>query len=90
MDEIDADEAPIPSLKAIFDGAKDFGLTDDEVWQTIDETLCGAGGDATVRECFAELTAALARRILSTHRRTLSGKRRTPSGEPRLFSEELY
>jgi hypothetical protein len=89
MDEIDADEAPIPSLKAIFDGAKDFGLTDDEVWQTIDETLCGAGGDATVHECFAELTAELARCVLSKQRRNLSGKPRSPSGEPRLLSEEL-
>jgi len=90
MKEIDPDQAPIPSLKAIFDGAKDFGLTDDQVWQTIDETLCGAGGDATVPECFAELTAALARRVLSTQRRTLSGERRSPSNEPRLLFEELY
>jgi len=90
MKEIDPDQAPIPSLKAIFCGAKDFGLTDDEVWQTVDETLCGAGGDATVPECFAELTAALARRVLSTQQRILSGERRSPSSEPRILSEELY
>jgi hypothetical protein len=73
MDEIDADIAPTPSLKAIFDGAKDFGLTDEEAWQTVDETLCEAGGDATLHECLTELAAALAQRVLSTQRRTLSG-----------------
>jgi hypothetical protein len=56
-------------LQAIFDAAKHFGLTDDEVWETIDESLYAAGDEATVSECLDDVTAALAGRILAKHRR---------------------
>jgi hypothetical protein len=59
----------IPPLGAVFDGAKHFGLTDDEVWRLIDESLYVTGGDATVADYLDELTAALARGILDEHRR---------------------
>lgn len=59
----------IPSLQAIVDGARDFGLTDDEVWRTVDDSLDEVGGDATVAEYLDELTGALARRMLSKERR---------------------
>jgi hypothetical protein len=69
---MDTDYALMPPLQAIFDAAKHFGLTDDEVWQTLNESLCGAGNDATVREYLEELAGALARRILSKQRRILA------------------
>jgi hypothetical protein len=70
---MNTDYAVIPPLQAIFDGARDFGLTDDEVWQTVNESLRGAGNDATVGEYLEELAAALARRILCKQRRVLAG-----------------
>ncbi len=81
MEEIDADHFEIPRLKAVFDSARRFGLTDDEIWQTVDECLYDAGGDATVAEYLGELSGALARRILSKQRRTVSRERRIHSEE---------
>jgi hypothetical protein len=68
---MDTEYSVIPPLQAIFDGARDFGLTDDEVWETVNESLSGAGGDATVGEYIDELTGSLARRILLKQRRLL-------------------
>jgi hypothetical protein len=69
---MDTDYAVIPPLQAIFDGARDFGLTDAEVWQTVNESLCGAGGDTTVGEYIDDLVGALAARILTKQRRLLA------------------
>jgi hypothetical protein len=80
MEEMDPEYTAIPSLQAIFDGAKRFGLTDEEVWQTVNESLYQVGRDATVPEYLDELTEALARRILSKERR-IHSKRRTLSQE---------
>ncbi len=56
-------------LQAILDAAKRFGLTDDEVWQTVDDSLGGGvDADATVGECLQELVGALARRIVAKQR----------------------
>lgn len=54
-----------PSLYAILDGAKSFGLTDAEAWGAIDRCLSEAGEYATVGEYLDELTDALALEILS-------------------------
>ena len=62
------DDTAVPSLQAIFDGAKCFGLTDDEAWLTVDECLGELGGDATVNEFVDELTGALARGVLAKQR----------------------
>jgi hypothetical protein len=73
---------PIPTLEAVFDGAKCFGLTEREVWQAFDESLTEAGPDATVSEYVHELTGELAQRILQKQRRApaeegvASGERR--------------
>jgi hypothetical protein len=66
------DHTPIPRLQAVFDGAKRFGLTDDEAWRALDESLDEVGGDATISEYFEELVGALARRILCKQRRHAS------------------
>ena len=70
--EMDTNYSAIAPLQAMFDAAKQFGLTDDEVWQTVNDSLCGADDDATVGECLQELAGALARRILSKQRRILA------------------
>ncbi|MGH2946127.1 MAG: hypothetical protein ACRDPC_07710 [Solirubrobacteraceae bacterium] len=81
MEEMDADHLAIRPLQAVFGGAKAFGLTEAEVWQTVDECLYEAGGDATVSEYLDELIDALAQRILYKERRALSEKRRVLSEE---------
>jgi hypothetical protein len=48
----------MPPLQATFDAAKQFGLTDEEAWETLEELLDD-------RE---EVAAALAARILAKHR----------------------
>jgi uncharacterized membrane protein YebE (DUF533 family) len=69
---MDTDYAVIPPLQAMLEAARHFGLTDDEVWQTVNASLHGAGNEATVREYLDELAGALARRILSKQRRILA------------------
>jgi hypothetical protein len=69
VSEMNAEDDTRTPLKAIFDAARRFGLTDDEVWKTVDASLDGAGRDATVRECLDDLAGALARRILAKERR---------------------
>jgi hypothetical protein len=65
---MDTGYAVMPPLQAIYDAAKRFGLTDDEVWHTLDDSVSAVGYDATVGECLDDLTAALARRILAKER----------------------
>jgi hypothetical protein len=56
-------------LRAIFDAARRFGLTEDEAWQAFDDALAGVGTDATVHEYLEELTGELAPRILGVSSR---------------------
>jgi hypothetical protein len=68
-------------LRATFDGARQFGLTSDEVWREIDECFHGVGGEATVDELLEELSTALATRILAKERRVLTDRAATqPAG----------
>jgi hypothetical protein len=71
-----------PTLHAVFDGAKRFGLSDEEVWRAFDDSLDETGADASVAEYLDELTGELARRILCKQRRT-PHEERVPSGERR-------
>jgi hypothetical protein len=57
--------APTAPLQAIFDAAKQFGLTDDEVWHAVNECFRDADFESTVGDCLDELVIALARRILA-------------------------
>jgi hypothetical protein len=79
---MDGDHYAIPPLHAIFDGARRFGLSDEEVWGTFDDCLDEAGADATVFEYLSELTGELARRILQKQRRSPAAPGRVPSREP--------
>jgi len=58
------------SLHAILEAARRFGLTDDEVWQALNDSLDAARADATVGECRCDLVEALARRILDKERQS--------------------
>jgi hypothetical protein len=71
MAEMDFDY-PVVTLKAIFDGARDFGLSDDEVWSTVNDALYWADDEITMPEYLDQLTAALARRIISKERHVRS------------------
>jgi hypothetical protein len=68
MGDMDTGFAVTSPLQAIFASAKQFGLTDDEIWSTLDESVRAVGYDGTVGECLDDLTAALARRILAAAR----------------------
>jgi hypothetical protein len=71
MAEMDFDY-PIVTLKAIFESARDFGLSDDEVWSTVNDALYWADDEVSMPEYLDQLTAALARRIISKERRIRS------------------
>ena len=63
---MDSDEAATPSLlQGMRDNAKQFGLTDLEVWQALDESLRRVGAEATVLEYLDEITAALAHQVVA-------------------------
>lgn len=57
----------MPALRAVFDGAKHFGLTDEEAWHSL-EGAQRTVGDATMSEFLDELIDALARDILAKER----------------------
>jgi hypothetical protein len=78
---MDTNHRLTPRLQ-VFDGAKSFGLTDCEVLQTVDESLCEVEGDTTVAELLDELNRALARTIICKQQRTHSAERNVVSNEP--------
>lgn len=82
------DDTPIAGLQAIFEGARTFGLSEEEAWRTADDVLYEVGTEATVSEYLEQLTEALARGILATARETASNERRSAPEEPRLASEQ--
>ena len=73
MAEMDYDYPDAPTLQEIFQGAKDFGLPDEEIWRTVNQAQRWAGPEATVPEYLDELAGALAHRIVIKERRTRSG-----------------
>ena len=66
-----SDRESLPSLRAVFDAARQFGLTDDEAWSAVDDAVWSVGPDGTLSAYLDELTAALASGILDTQRRRL-------------------
>jgi hypothetical protein len=70
----------LPSLRAVFDAAKQFGLTDDEAWRAVDDSVWAVGADGTLGEYLEALSAALASGILAKQRRRLRFERRSVSG----------
>jgi hypothetical protein len=75
MAEMDIGRSVVP-LQAILDAAVDFGLSQDEIWQTVDEALNRAASGGAQPDCLDELTGALARSILVKQR--LIASRRQP------------
>ena len=73
------DRESLPSLRAVFDAAKQFGLTDDEAWSAVDDAVWIVGADGTLGEYVDELTAVLASGILDKQRRRLRFERRAAS-----------
>jgi len=72
MAEMDYDYPAAPTLQEIFEGAKGFGLRDEEIWRTVSEAQRWAGPEATVPEYLDELAGALAQRIVIKERRNRS------------------
>jgi hypothetical protein len=72
MAEMDYDYPAAPTLQEIFEGAKGFGLRDEEIWRTVSEAQRWAGPEATVPEYLDELAGALAERIVIKERRNRS------------------
>jgi hypothetical protein len=70
-----------PSLSAVFDAARRFGLTEQEGWRVFDAVLAQVGTDVTVEEYLEELTGKLAQGILGKHRGVLSEGQRVASGD---------
>jgi hypothetical protein len=64
MSDMNTGSAVSAPLRAGVDAARAFGLTDDEIWGTVEGVVSAAGPHATVGDCLDELTAALARGIL--------------------------
>jgi hypothetical protein len=75
-----SDRESLPSLRAVFDAAKAFGLTDEEAWRAVDDTVWSVGADGTLGECLDELSAALATGILGKQRRRLRFEQPSVSG----------
>jgi hypothetical protein len=65
---MDRKQIPTPTLKAIFQGARRFGLSEEAAWCAVDDSLLAVGTDAPVSEYLDELAGTLARRILLSER----------------------
>jgi len=87
MGKIDDDGTMAP-LRAMIDGAKQFGLTDAEVLATVDDCVYEVGPDGSVADLLDELAGALAHSILAKQRRTLSKGHGAASQEPRTRSRD--
>jgi hypothetical protein len=66
--EIDFDDSAPTSLRAVFEGARKFGLADDAVWQAFDDVLYAVGDERPVGEYVDHVAGALAARILAEQR----------------------
>jgi hypothetical protein len=76
------DDTGMPSLQAMFDAAKCFGLADHEAWQTLDDCIRELGNDATVGELMDELVVALTQGVLAKQRGEPRAAERPPARRP--------
>ena len=65
------DAQEVGRLKATFEAAAEFGLTDNEIWAIIMEVCQRASRDLDGSDPLEELSAVLAARILEHERRAL-------------------
>jgi hypothetical protein len=70
-----------PPLHAVFGAARCFGLTEAEVWHAVGDALGDVDLDVPLSDSMDEITAQLARRILSKQRRVITEQRRAASDE---------
>jgi hypothetical protein len=68
MERIGSNSTTATPLRAVFESARQFGLSDDQILRTVDETLGVVGEDATVSDYVDELAGTLARCILAAER----------------------
>ena len=68
MERMDSNSKTATPLTAVFESARQFGLSDKDVLRTFDETLWTVGEDATMSEFLEELSGTLARSILARER----------------------
>jgi hypothetical protein len=68
MERIHSNFAAATPVQAVFNSARQFGLSDDDVLRTFDETLREVGEDATISEYLDELSGTLAKSILVRER----------------------
>jgi hypothetical protein len=68
MERMHSGPAAAAPLQAVFQSAKQFGLSDDDVLRTFDEAFWTVGEDAPMSEYLDELSGTLARRILDRER----------------------
>jgi hypothetical protein len=83
--EMDFEPFAPTSMRAMFDGARKFGLSDDAVWETIDGVLLAVGGEATLAEYLDDVSGALAARILAEQRRPPERERAPVKRRRQLF-----
>lgn len=69
---VDGDHPLVPALRATFDAARDFGLTDDELWSTVREAVSGSEWNADLSECVDRLTDELTQAVLAKQARQVS------------------
>jgi len=70
MERMDFDRATVTPLQSVFDSARSFGLTAEEVMRTFDQAFWIVGEDGCVGDYLDQLNSALARRILDKQRTT--------------------
>jgi hypothetical protein len=75
MGEMHSQERGAPPLHVVFEAAKSFGLTDEEVWREANEALAASDGDSHAAGYLDELAGALARRVISKQRAIIAAQR---------------
>jgi hypothetical protein len=88
MSEMEPDHYEGPPPHAVFEGAKQFGLTDGEVLRAVNECVYEVGTDASVAELLDALTGGLARDILAKEQRSLSREQGPPSEQGGTAAED--
>jgi hypothetical protein len=68
MERMDSNSTTTTPLGAVFEAARHFGLRDDQILRTVDETLGAVGEEASTAVYIDELSGTLARRILAQER----------------------
>ena len=69
---MDSNRSTVAPIQAVFQSARQFGLDEGAVMETFDQALWIVGEDATMGDYLDELSAALARRILTQERHNRS------------------